>query len=73
VRKPEAGGGCAHAERRQPQHDRRRERFGGEDGTTQAAFAVDTLYITVWAPLWKLENMPIPGLMWSQSKKSACN
>jgi gluconolactonase len=39
--------------------------FGGEDGKT--------LYITAWASLWKLENMPIPGLIWSQSKKFACN
>lgn len=39
--------------------------FGGEDGKT--------LYITAWASLWKLENMPIPGLMWSQSKKFVCD
>jgi gluconolactonase len=38
--------------------------FGGEDGKT--------LYITAWASLWKLENMPVPGLEWTINKRAAC-
>jgi gluconolactonase len=38
--------------------------FGGEDGKT--------LYITAWASLWKIENMPVPGLEWTVNKRAAC-
>jgi gluconolactonase len=38
--------------------------FGGEDGKT--------LYITAWASVWKIENMPIPGLVWTVNKRVAC-
>jgi gluconolactonase len=39
--------------------------FGGEDGKT--------LYITAWASLWKIDNMPIPGLDWTVDKRITCN
>jgi sugar lactone lactonase YvrE len=35
--------------------------FGGDDG--------QTLYITAWATLWKVEGMPIPGLDWVVNTK----
>jgi gluconolactonase len=38
--------------------------FGGEDGKT--------LYITAWASLWKIDNMPVPGLDWTVHKRAAC-
>jgi gluconolactonase len=34
--------------------------FGGETGTT--------LYITAWTGVWKVDNMPIPGLDWNVNK-----
>jgi gluconolactonase len=39
--------------------------FGGEDGKT--------LYITAWQSVWKLENMPIPGLAWTKNARIACD
>ena len=40
--------------------------FGGADGKT--------LYITGWQQIWKVENMPIPGLDWLVGKQRAkCN
>jgi len=40
--------------------------FGGADGKT--------LYITGWAQIWKVDNMPIPGLDWVVGKQRAkCN
>lgn len=38
--------------------------FGGEDGKT--------LYITSWTDLYKVENMPIPGLDWLKNQALAC-
>lgn len=35
--------------------------FGGEDGTT--------LYITAWTTVWKVDDMPIPGLDFQNSQK----
>jgi gluconolactonase len=37
--------------------------FGGDDGKT--------LYITSWTTLFKIDNMPIPGLDWVMGKKRA--
>jgi len=37
--------------------------FGGEDGKT--------LYLTTWTTIWKIENMPIPGLDWQVYKQRA--
>jgi gluconolactonase len=34
--------------------------FGGDNGTT--------LYITAWTGVWKVDNMPIPGLDWVVNK-----
>jgi gluconolactonase len=34
--------------------------FGGDAGTT--------LYITAWTGVWKVDNMPIPGLDWNVNK-----
>lgn len=34
--------------------------FGGSDGKT--------LYITAWTSLWKLTEMPIPGLEWTKNR-----
>ena len=34
--------------------------FGGDSGTT--------LYITAWTGVWKVDNMPIPGLDWNVNK-----
>jgi gluconolactonase len=34
--------------------------FGGETGST--------LYITAWTGVWKVDNMPIPGLDWNVNK-----
>ena len=39
--------------------------FGGVDGKT--------LYISAWTTLWKVENMPIPGLDWVMNKDMPCN
>jgi gluconolactonase len=38
--------------------------FGGEDGKT--------LYITAWTDLWKVEDMPIPGLDWLKHRDMPC-
>ena len=38
--------------------------FGGEQGTT--------LFFTAWTEVWKLEDMPIPGLDWTINKQIAC-
>jgi gluconolactonase len=38
--------------------------FGGPDGKT--------LYVTAWTTLYKIENMPIPGLGWSIYEKFPC-
>jgi len=35
--------------------------FGGEDGKT--------LFITAWTGIWKLPNMPIPGLAWQADRQ----
>lgn len=37
--------------------------FGGDDGKT--------LYITAWTTLWRIDNMPIPGLDWIVGQKRA--
>jgi sugar lactone lactonase YvrE len=40
-------------------------------GTTNCAFGGDdgkTLYITAWTKIYKLENMPIPGLDWQVNR-----
>jgi gluconolactonase len=34
--------------------------FGGDNGTT--------LYVTAWTGVWKVDNMPIPGLDWVVNK-----
>jgi gluconolactonase len=39
--------------------------FGGDDGKT--------LYMSAWSDLWKVENMPIPGLDWVMNKDKPCN
>ena len=40
--------------------------FGGDDGKT--------LYITTWTQVWRIENMPIPGLDWVVGQQRAqCN
>ena len=39
--------------------------FGGADGKT--------LYITAWQSLWKIDNMPIPGLDWTVNQRIQCN
>jgi gluconolactonase len=39
--------------------------FGGEDGKT--------LFITGWTDLWKVENMPIPGLDWQKNRSLPCD
>jgi gluconolactonase len=40
--------------------------FGGDDGKT--------LYITNWTTLYKVANMPIPGLDWvNNTKRLKCN
>ena len=38
--------------------------FGGPNGTT--------LFITAWTEVWKVENMPIPGLDWSLNQRIDC-
>jgi gluconolactonase len=38
--------------------------FGGPDGKT--------LFVTSYEALWKVENMPIPGLDWVHSREVAC-
>ena len=39
--------------------------FGGADGTT--------LYFTSWNTLWRIDDMPIPGLDWQLSQRMPCN
>jgi gluconolactonase len=38
--------------------------FGGDDGKT--------LFITAWTDVWKIENMPIPGLDWTINQAIDC-
>ena len=38
--------------------------FGGPDGRT--------LFITAWTDVWKVENMPIPGLDWKVNQRIDC-
>jgi gluconolactonase len=37
--------------------------FGGDDGKT--------LYLTTWTTIWKIDNMPIPGLDWIVGQQRA--